>query len=50
MKEAFLYVAIILFLIDTFFWWRSATEMPGGRLTPLGLTFFAAHFLAIVPG
>jgi hypothetical protein len=42
-KFAFLIVAIILFLIDGLLYW--APNPPwSGRLTPLGLAFFAASF------
>jgi hypothetical protein len=41
MQQAFLIVAVILFLLDAFLYW--APNAPwGGRLTPLGLAFFAA--------
>lgn len=49
MKEAFLIVAIILFIIDALLWWRPGTSTYGGRATPLGLAFFAAHFLSFLP-
>jgi hypothetical protein len=49
MREAFLIVAIILFIIDGVVPWMSAQPWAG-RLTPLGLAFFAASFLAFLPG
>ena len=50
MKEAFLIVSIILFVIEAVVWWTPNREAYGGRLLPLGLAFFAASFLAILPG
>jgi hypothetical protein len=46
-KEAFMIVACILFLIDVFLWWVPPRTY-GGRATPLGLFFFAASFLSFV--
>jgi hypothetical protein len=47
MHEAFIIVAVILFVIEAVIWWvPNATY--GGRLTPLGLAFFAASFLSAV--
>ena len=43
MKLAFLYVAIILFLLDALLWWVPSPPFTG-RLTPLGIAFFAASF------
>lgn len=43
MKFAFLIVAIILFILDGLVYWLPNTPW-GGRLTPLGLAFFAASF------
>lgn len=43
MHFAFLIVAIILFVLDALFFWVSNPPW-GGRLTPLGLAFFAASF------
>lgn len=45
MKAAFLIVAVILFVLDALFYWLPATPW-GGRLTPLGLAFFAGSFAA----
>ena len=47
MREAFVIVAVILFIIEAVLWW---TPNPawGGRLTPLGLAFFAASFLSFI--
>jgi hypothetical protein len=50
MREAFLIVAIILFVIDGVVPWMAAPQPWAGRLTPLGLAFFAAAFLAFLPG
>lgn len=44
MKLAFLYVAIILFLLDALLWWVPSPPFTG-RLTPLGLAFFVASFV-----
>lgn len=45
MKFAFLLVAIILFVLDGLLYW--APNAPwGGRLTPIGLAFFAGSFAA----
>lgn len=49
MREAFLIVSVILFLIDGVLWWMPTPPFTG-RLTPLGLAFFAASFLALLPG
>ncbi len=43
MSFAFLIVAIILFLLDALIWWIPNSPFTG-RLTPLGLAFFAASF------
>lgn len=43
MKSAFLIVAVILFVIDALVYWVPNPPW-GGRLTPLGLAFFAASF------
>lgn len=40
----FLVVAIVLFVIDGFLWWMPNAPFTG-RLTSIGLAFFAAHFL-----
>lgn len=45
MHQAFLIVAIVLFLIDGVIWWTPNSPNWGSRLTPLGLAFFAASFL-----
>lgn len=45
MKSAFLIVAIILFVLDALIWWVPNPPFTG-RLTPLGLAFFAASFAA----
>jgi len=47
MHEAFIIVAVILFVIEAILWWTPNSSY-GGRLTPLGLAFFAASFLALV--
>ena len=47
MREAFLLVSVILFVIEAILWWTPNTTY-GGRLTPLGLGFFAASFLSFV--
>ena len=47
MKEAFVIVAVILFLIDALLWWVPNAPFTS-RLTPLGLAFFAASFLSFV--
>ena len=47
MAEAFLIVAIILFVIDAILWWAPSAPWTG-RLTPLGLAFFAASFLSFI--
>ena len=49
MREAFLIVSILLFIIDAVFWWMPTPPFTG-RLTPLGLAFFASSFLAFLPG
>lgn len=44
LHTAFLIVAVVLFVLDAFLYW--APNPPwSGRLTPLGLAFFAASFL-----
>jgi len=50
MREAFLLVSVILFIIDAVLWWTPNATTYGGRLLPLGLAFFAASFLAFLPG
>ena len=47
MHEAFIIVAVILFVIEAILWWTPNSSY-GGRLTPLGLAFFAASFLSLV--
>jgi len=47
MREAFVIVAVILFLIDAILPWLSSPPWSG-RLSPLGLAFFAASFLSFV--
>jgi hypothetical protein len=47
MHEAFIIVAVILFLLDAVLWWTPNAPW-GGRLIPVGLAFFAASFLAAV--
>ena len=47
MREAFIIVAVILFIIEAVLWWAPAGNW-NGRLTPLGLAFFAASFLSFV--
>jgi hypothetical protein len=47
MHEAFIIVAVILFVIEAILWWTPNASY-GGRLTPLGLAFFAASFLSLV--
>jgi hypothetical protein len=49
MREAFLIVAVILFVIDAVMWWMPNVPYAG-RLQSLGLAFFAASFLALLPG
>jgi len=44
MKLAFLYVSVILFILDAVFWWIPNPPGWGGRLQSLGLAFFAASF------
>jgi hypothetical protein len=44
MHQAFLIVAVILFILDGLLWWVPNPPWTG-RLTPLGLAFFAASFL-----
>ena len=45
MKLAFVIVAIVLFIIDSFAYWVPAGTW-GGRLQSVGLAFFAASFIA----
>ena len=45
MHLAFLIVAICLFVLDALLWWMPNAPWSG-RLTPLGLAFFAAAFAA----
>jgi len=47
MREAFVIVAVILFIIDALLWWSPSTPW-GGRLIPVGLAFLAASFLSFV--
>jgi hypothetical protein len=47
MREAFVIVAVILFLIDALLWWMPSPAWTG-RLTPLALAFLAASFLSFV--
>jgi len=47
MHEAFLIVAVILFVLDALLFWFPNAPWTG-RLTPLGLAFFAASFLSVV--
>lgn len=47
MKFAFLVVAVILFVLDALLYWAPSPPWSG-RLTPLGLAFFAGSFA--VPG
>ena len=47
MHTAFLYVAVILFVLDAFAYWAPGGTW-GGRLQSVGLAFFAASFA--VPG
>ena len=44
MHLAFLIVAIVLFAIDALLWWAPNAPWTG-RLTPLGLAFFAGAFV-----
>ena len=48
MREAFVIVALILFVIDAFVYWTPTGEAYRGRLLPLGLAFFAASFLSFI--
>jgi hypothetical protein len=50
MREAFLIVAVILFVIDGVMWWTAQGATYGGRLQSIGLAFFAASFMAFLPG
>jgi hypothetical protein len=43
MRQAFLIVAVILFILDALIYWIPGTPWSG-RLLPLGLAFFAASF------
>jgi hypothetical protein len=45
--EAFVIVAVILFILDALLWWVPNAPWTN-RLTPLGLVFFAASFLSAV--
>ncbi len=47
MHEAFIIVAVILFVLDAILYWVPNAPW-GGRLTALGLAFFAASFLSAV--
>jgi hypothetical protein len=49
MHEAFIIVAVILFVLDAVLFWVPTAPWTG-RLTPLGLAFFAASFLSAVAG
>jgi hypothetical protein len=49
MREAFLLVAVILFVIDGVMWWVPNAPYTG-RLQSIGLAFFAASFLGLLPG
>jgi hypothetical protein len=44
MHLAFLIVAVVLFALDALLYWAPSAPWTG-RLTPLGLAFFAAAFL-----
>jgi hypothetical protein len=44
MHLAFLIVAIVLFVLDAVLYWAPSPPWSG-RLTPLGLAFFAASFV-----
>ena len=48
MREAFVIVSVILFIIEAIIWWTPNREGYGGRLVPLGLAFFAASFLSFI--
>jgi hypothetical protein len=53
MKQAFIIVAAILFILDAvLYWWAPQPNTPGwgGRFTPLGLAFFALSFASFIPG
>jgi hypothetical protein len=50
MREAFLIVSVILFVIDGVLWWTAQASAYGGRLQSIGLAFFAASFLGLLPG
>lgn len=43
--QILLVIAIVLFVLDSLFWWVATAEPYRSRLTPLGLAFFAASFL-----
>ena len=43
MREAFVIVAVILFIIDALLWWSPSTPW-GGRLIPVGLVGFRYRF------
>ncbi len=47
MHEAFIIVAVILFVLDAILYWTPNAPW-GGRLLPLGLAFFAGSFLSAV--
>jgi hypothetical protein len=49
MREAFLIVAVILFVLDAVLWWVPNAPW-GGRLQSVGLAFFAAAFLQFAGG
>jgi hypothetical protein len=44
MHEAFIIVAVILFVLDAVLYWVPSAPY-GGRLQSIGLAFFAASFL-----
>lgn len=48
MHEAFIIVAAILFFLDFILWWVPTPQPWGGRLSALGLFFFAISFSALV--
>jgi hypothetical protein len=47
MHEAFIIVAVILFILDALLFWLPNAPWTG-RLIPIGLAFFAASFLGVV--
>lgn len=46
LHTAFIYVAVILFVLDALLYWAPAQPGWGGRLQSVGLAFFAASFAA----